>query len=455
MNVVSLQKTLLKALMVLSIAVMGVSMAPRANAYQDDITIPTLASEMPSSNTPIVPGGWDDPIAKQYEVLTFAPYNGVMYAGGEFPTVLSPNGATSYSRSNIFAFNPNTGQVSTTFAPQINGRVWSILAYGGYLYVAGEFNNVNGVSAPYVVKLNPSTGARVTAFVPQINGKVSDIDIAYDSLVITGKFTSVGGKARSGLANINLTTGAVLEQVKPTITTEARTNCTAGGYRMAINATKTRLVMAGCFTRVNNYAREQLVVLNLNSTGTAVSNWSSPDLFQQDAAGNQIGICPGSGNQAVVEDIDFHTNSRYFYAVTGGGNRGTMCDAVFRYDTAKTGGSVRPDWVIRATDGVNGDTLRSVEASSPAVYVAGHHRWLQYGGTVYPYEGISAVNSNGVVNWNPGKGREIGSRELYFTDAAKQAGFPTGLWVGSDSGRCGFAVGVVRDNQGICFFPAS
>jgi len=418
-----------------------------AFAYQDDVNLPdALVSANPADNTPVVPGGWDDPVTKEYEVNAFLAYNGVMYAGGKFPLVQSANGATSYPRSNMFAFDPNTGAVSP-FAPDFNGQVQAITQSGGYLYVSGDFSKVNGVTTSSVVKIDPSTGALVTAFAPAINGKVSDVDLAYGSLVIAGKFTTVGGQPRVGLANVDLVTGAVRSEVKPPIsgslTSPTTGACVTGGYRMAINAQKTKLVLLGCFTKVFGYAREQLVLFNLGTAGMTIANWKSPDTIGD--------VCHGTANPAFMEDVDFGPPGRYFYVAAGGGNRPGLCDSAFKYDTAATGALVHPNWVKKT----GGDTLRAIEATQSYTYVAGHQRWIQQGGVSYDRPGIAALTAGTATlsGWNPGKGREVGSRELYITNSANHPGFPTGLWVGSDSGDCGYLVGEVRSHVGICFFP--
>ena len=43
--------------------------------------------------------------------------------------------------------------------------------------MAGQFKNVNGVAAPYLVKINPTTGALITAFNPTPNGMVYDLEL--------------------------------------------------------------------------------------------------------------------------------------------------------------------------------------------------------------------------------------------------------------------------------------
>lgn len=431
------------------VAVLSTAPIPNVNAYQDNVNLANIVSQTPSSNTPIVPGVWQ---TEDYEVNAFAAHNGVMYAGGRFPTVLSPNGATSYPRQNIFAFNPNTGAVSTSFAPQFNGQVESILAYNGALYVGGLFTSMNGQAVSRVVKLNPSNGARDTTFNPVINGKVSDMDIAYGSLVISGKFTTVNGSARSGIANLNLTTGAPRTEINlaltgtitSTLTDGSTVTCETGGYRMAIDPAGTKMVLAGCFTLVSGWARQQFVLVTLGATSATVNgNWRAPITLNN--------MCNGTRNPAAIEDLDFYPSGRYFFGVAGGGDRGKLCDAVFRFDTNKTGTDVAPDFVIPAKD-----TLRGVEATTAATYLSGHNHELVYNGISYARDGIAAVTSGGVVgvlSWNPGKGRAVGSRELYATNSATHPGFPTGLWVGSDSGECGKNVGVVRNNDGICFFP--
>ena len=92
----------------------------------------------------------------------------------------------------------------------------------------------------------------------------------------------------------------------------------------------------------------------------------------------------------------------------------------------------QPTWI----NYTGGDTLHSVAATGAAVYVQGHQRWLDNpdgnnfaGPGAVPREGIGAINpATGLaLEWNPGKTREVGGKELFAT--------PGGLWVGSDGER--------------------
>src|SRR4051812_45769912 len=73
--------------------------------------LPHIVSEVPVTYTPkVVNGGWPNDLHTQ--VWAFVPYNGVMYACGDFQQVTSSDGQTKYERKSLFAFDPNTGAVN-------------------------------------------------------------------------------------------------------------------------------------------------------------------------------------------------------------------------------------------------------------------------------------------------------------------------------------------------------
>lgn len=451
------------SLLVLPI-VAGLVVVNQAFAYRDGVDLPSpgIVSETPVSFTPTVPGDWGGP-NQEFQITSFAPNtdDGVMYASGLFTEVKNSQG-TSFSRDSLFAFDPNTGAVSSFNAGNINGFVWTTLYYGGSLYIGGDFTNVNGAPASKIAKLDPITGAVDQSWGVSANGTVTDLDIAYGTLVVAGKFTQINGVPRSGLANIGLTSGNVGSKINPSITgtigwtaaSGTYRECTTGIYKVAKNKQGTKMVVAGCFTSIDGKPRHEIAVFDMTSNGIVIDNWRSYD-SRPDKHGGKF-MCEGAANVAPIEDIDFDPDGRYFYGVSSGGNRARLCDSVFKFDSQAAGGVVHPNWVRYTTlpDG-GGDTLRSVEASSDTVYVAGHQRYLQNNqGVSKARDGIGALTSGGGLrSWNPGHDRQIGSRELFFTNSSNYSGFPTGLWVGSDSGGCGKNVGVTWDTQGICFFP--
>ena len=105
----------------------------------------------------------------------------------------------------------------------------------------------------------------------------------------------------------------------------------------------------------------------------------------------------------------------------------------------------QPTWI----NWTGGDTLYSVAATGPAVYVGGHQRWLDNplgrdsaGPGAVSRPGIGAIDpvTGRALAWNPTKSREHGTMVLFAT--------PSGLWVGSDGANFGH-----EEHAGIGFAP--
>ena len=62
------------------------------------------------------------------QVNAIAQVGNTIVLGGQFTSVTSADGATTYNRTNLVAFNATTGAVSTTFAPVPSGVVEALAA---------------------------------------------------------------------------------------------------------------------------------------------------------------------------------------------------------------------------------------------------------------------------------------------------------------------------------------
>ena len=160
-----------------------------------------VVNAVPSGSTPAVNDGI---------VYGIAQVGSTMVVGGTFTNVTSPGGGSAVTRRYVFAFDAVTGQVSSGFAPSLNGEVDAVLPgpTAGTVYLAGSFTTVNGVATSHVALLNVANGQRVGGFAPAAtNGKVFTAALVGSRLIVGGNFTTAGGVAHGGIASINATTG--------------------------------------------------------------------------------------------------------------------------------------------------------------------------------------------------------------------------------------------------------
>jgi len=373
---------------------------------------PRIVQTAPAGFTPHLAGSG-------VATYAFEQVGSTMYAGGKFQQVQNSGRNTTYSRSNMFAFNATTGTVSS-FAPSFNAPVWAIRADGSSLFVGGEFTSVNGTARRGIVKISAATGAVDPTFNANLpSGRVTEIRVVSGRVIIGGTFPkrlaalSPTTGADTGYLNLGIS-GSVGTQAGPTEV-----------YRFAVDPAGTRLVAVGNMTTVGGQRRYRAFMLTLGATSGTVHPWYYQPLDRP---------CRANSLVDYLRDVDFSPDGSYFAMVSTGwiprdGEVGiTLCDATARFDT-NASWPYNPKWI----NYTGGDTLHSVAITGAAVYVQGHQRWLDnpYGND---FAGPGAVSRPGIgaidpttgraLAWNPTKTRAVGGKELYAT--------ADGLWVGSD-----------------------
>jgi len=139
-------------------ALVALAVGPPAGA--SDISHTDVASSTAATFTPHLRADGPKPFA-----YTVNQVGDQIVVGGRFSSVENAQRTQSYARSNVFSFNRFTGAVSS-FAPQVNNRVWSVLGSGDDVYIAGQFTYVDGVRRNRVAKLSLSTGELDMGFNP-------------------------------------------------------------------------------------------------------------------------------------------------------------------------------------------------------------------------------------------------------------------------------------------------
>ena len=406
-------------------SVFGAVLALMTFAVIAGISIPADA------NQSVVPGPF--PLSNQPRVMDGRIYaidtlgNSVI-VGGTFTRVRNATG-TEITQRGIFKFNVSTGQIDMAFRPTLNGNVEGMKYSpdGQFIYAAGSFTTVNGVTRNRVVKLDAATGAVDPTFNPNVNNLVRDLDLSNGRVVIGGNFRQVSGQFRERLAMLDPTTGAPLASFNLPVT-GSRDEFAPYVIELETSADGRWLVIGGNFVDVAGQARHQIAVIDLGGATAAVADWST---------NGYVNDCASVYDDTWIRGIDISPDSKYFVVNTTGaffGNQ-SLCDTSTRWELppVMSGAGLLPTWIGHS----GGDTHWAVHITDAAVYIGGHQRWSNNanpspggdndGPGAVARPGISAVDPyTGVpLSWNPTRDRGRGVEA--FADT------PSHLFVGSDT----------------------
>ena len=139
-----------------------------------------------------------------------------VYAGGRFnnarPAGAAP-GTNLTPRGNLLAYDITTGNLVTSFAPNLNGQVLAVAASpdGSRIYVVGDFTTANGQARRRVAAYSTATGALITAFNPVgVSSQARAVVATNDTVYVGGGFQGAGRHSRRNLAAFRASDGALL-----------------------------------------------------------------------------------------------------------------------------------------------------------------------------------------------------------------------------------------------------
>lgn len=392
------------------LAVTSLSMPGPAGAAE--VRHDRVVSEAPAGGTPEVLDG---------EVRAIALVGRQVVVGGSFSRVRDRSRGRVLDRAGLFAFEADTGVVAPGFAPRLGGRVDALAGAPG-----GEAVFAGGRFSLRLAKLDLESGRRVAGFRATVDGSsVEDLALSEGRLYVGGGFAAVNGVPRSSLTAVDPTTGAVDLRVDVPFTAARQGRLRV--EKLDVTPDGNRLVAAGTFTRVAGQERHQLAVVDVGASPARLADWHT-DAYRP--------ACSPSFD-TYVRDVALAPSGEWFVVVTTGARSHTgLCDTAARFELTTGGRGLTPTWV----DHSGGDSFTAVVVTGPAVYVAGHMRWMNNpwskgtgrdarpGPGAVPRSGIAALDpANGLpLSWNPG-------REPRGQGAFALVPGADGLWVGSDT----------------------
>lgn len=187
-----------------------------------------------------------------------------VFAGGQFtnarPAGAAP-GTNLVPRSNLLAYNIETGVLDPSFAPTVNGKIkaMALSPNGSTLYIGGSFTLVNGQNRYRVAAFNVNTGA-LLPWAPAFNSEVNSLVATGSAVFAGGQFNRVGSASRPSLAAVHPTSGALLEWAPTT---------NAVVQAIAITNDNSRIIVAGNFDTINGASNRGLGAISV-ATGAAL-----------------------------------------------------------------------------------------------------------------------------------------------------------------------------------------
>ncbi len=179
--------------------------------------------------------------------------SGGYYIGGDFTKV--------DGQSMKYAAHINSdGSLDTTWAPDIDDEVVSIVKSGSTIYLGGRFWNVGGESHRALASVSASTGAVISSWSPQPDGTVYTIGIDGTTLYVGGEFEKVGSSTRKGLAAIG--TDGTLKTWAGDISRFGRVN--------SLVVSGSTVYVGGTFTTIGGISRNNAAAIGTNGT---VASW--------------------------------------------------------------------------------------------------------------------------------------------------------------------------------------
>lgn len=209
-----------------------------------------------------------DPVASD-RVLTLGASSGNVLVGGDLTSV---NGLV---REGVAALYTSTGAGDPGFTADTDNEVLDLQPSpdGLSLYLAGHFQNVNGVPRQYLAAISAASGT-VTSFKANANNDALSLSYAGAALYASGQFVRVNGVTAQHVVRLDPGTGTVAREFN--VSTTGPTGPLRGGgmvQSMVAAPNGSKIYLAGPFTAVNGKSVSGGVVAVSSSTGALLAKF--------------------------------------------------------------------------------------------------------------------------------------------------------------------------------------
>lgn len=218
---------------------------------------------------------WRSPVGTMRRV------GSALFVGGRFTGVQHGESATPIPRKYLAKFDAATGAYISSFAPTLDGRVWDIQQVdSSRIIIAGDFTKVNGVARTAgLAMINVNTGAvdstwRVNVSRPGSSERavVRSVDVSGGYLYIVGNFSQIQGGSGAAVwtnraAKVALASGNTVTAWLPAFSGTA--------FNVSVSPDGARAYVSGNFTSTNgNTAYKSFA--SVSTTNGALTSGMAP-----------------------------------------------------------------------------------------------------------------------------------------------------------------------------------
>lgn len=309
-----------------------------------------VAPEAPRRDVPIV---LDGVVYKSVQL-----HDRVIVAG-EFTQVQATRGGAVVNRSNIFAYDINTGELIDDFTPNVNKGIFAMIAdpANDALYIGGTFTQVDGEFRVRVAKLDYD-GSLDGSFNPDVSAKVQALELAGNVVFVGGNFSQVNGQGHDRIAAVNASTGNTVTDFQLQVRGDLGRADTRSVKALDLHPDGERLLVAfngASLIDADGVSHDRFGVAFIDVDDYSVLPWRT-EWFE-----NSYQRCSSGALQ--LRDAELSPDGSTFALVEKGN---WTCDKIVAFDTFDDGDN-SPKWVTAAHDSVF-----SVAITDTAVYAGGH-----------------------------------------------------------------------------------
>ncbi|MFH1099227.1 MAG: Calx-beta domain-containing protein [Candidatus Uhrbacteria bacterium] len=172
-----------------------------------------------------------------------------VYAGGNFGFI----GVAARNRlAAIIAVGEAEEGNITNWDPNADGVVYAIATTNTYIFVGGDFTNVDGASHAYIAALRPANGEIDSAWLGSVNGIVRAIAANNSFLFVGGDFLNAGWQPRLHLAAFQMPAGILVDWLQPP---------NPNGSVFALTISGDTVYIGGDFTSMGGVARNRIAAI--------------------------------------------------------------------------------------------------------------------------------------------------------------------------------------------------